>query len=150
MRCSREIIERTQPCEREMNMGSEVVPLAPGFGRALDIAENGGRGSRAVGGGQEREYLLLLALQALQLAHTFGRNENGAGAQHQALQREDHRRAGEGGGLLARKRTFTRLFVQHVSSPFVRCSARSRRDLRAECAPASDGVSRRLKGDRSG
>jgi hypothetical protein len=116
MRGSREIIQRTQPCEREMNMGGEVVAFAPGFGGALDVAENGGRNRHAVGGGQEREYLLLLALQALQLAHTFGRNENGARAQHQALRGEDHRRARQGGAP-ARKRVVTRLFVQHVSSP---------------------------------
>jgi hypothetical protein len=82
-----------------MNMRDEVVTLAPGFGSAFDIAENGRRNRPAVGSGQEREHALFPSFQALQLAGSFGRHQDGAGAQHQTLRREGHRRAGEGGAL---------------------------------------------------
>jgi hypothetical protein len=60
--------------------------------------------------------LLFLAFQAFELADAFCRNHDSARAQHQALRGEHHRRIREDEGL-SRERAFTRLFVQHVSSP---------------------------------
>ena len=40
MRGVREIIERTQPAVRQMDVRGEVVALTPGFGGAFDIVEN--------------------------------------------------------------------------------------------------------------
>jgi hypothetical protein len=110
---AREIIERVQPGMRQMEMRREVVAFAPGFGRALDIAEDGGRDRSAIGGGQQCEHLLFPAFQAFQLAGALGWHEDRAGAQHKTLRREDHGRASERGAPV-RRRAVTRLSVQHV------------------------------------
>jgi hypothetical protein len=109
----REIIERAQPRVRQMNMGGEIVSLAPALGGAFDIADNRGRHGYAVGSGQQREHLLFAAFQALQLPGALRGHQDGAGAQHQALRRQHHHGTGEDDGL-ARAQGVTRLFVQHV------------------------------------
>ena len=112
----RETIERMQPGMRQMDMGGEVVALAPRFGGAFDVAENGGRDGPAISGRQECEHLPFPACQAFQPAQALSRNQDGARAQHQTPRRKDHRPAGERRAR-ARKRAVARLFVQHVSSP---------------------------------
>jgi hypothetical protein len=82
MRRVREIGELMQPGMCQMEMRREVVAFAPGFGGAFDIAQNGRRNRLVVGGGQEREHLLFPAFQALQLADTLGRHQDGSRAQH--------------------------------------------------------------------
>jgi len=80
-------------------MCGEVVAFTARLRSPLDIAEHRRRNRPAVGSGQEREHALFPSFQALQLAGSFGRHQDGAGAQHQTLRREGHRRAGEGGAL---------------------------------------------------
>jgi hypothetical protein len=78
----REIVERTQPSVRQMNVRGEIVARCPGFGGAFNIAENRGRNRCAISGGQQREHLLLAALQAFQLAGALRWQQNGAGTEH--------------------------------------------------------------------
>jgi hypothetical protein len=80
----REIIESTQPGVRQMNVGGVIVALAPALGGAFNIGENRRRNRCAIGRGQQREHLLLTALQAFQLAGTVGRQQDGTSAKHQA------------------------------------------------------------------
>jgi hypothetical protein len=107
-----------QPGMREMDLGETIIPFAPGFCRAFDIAEHGGRNGFAVHCGKKRQHARLLASQASQAARHRGSYQHSAGAKYETFCRQYESR-GDRHGAQARLPRRIDVLTRQGNSPWL-------------------------------